>query len=387
VNAVATIVAKSHLPHARVLADSFHAHQPDVPVFALLADAPHDAPEPFELVELDALGDLDGMRFAYEKQELTYAATPYLIEHLLDRGFDRVVFLKQESLVLASLAPVFEALERDAAVLTPHLLEPAGADHELMILLAGVYNGGLVGVADRPAGRGLLAYWQDRVRRHCLLDPANGLHYEQRWLDLVPTLFEGVRVLRDPTINVGHWNLHERDVSVDVDGTVRVGGAPCRLFRFSGFDPDAGDALTRWIPGRTLADAGAAAPVFERFRAALLGAGWEEASRLPYAYDRFSNGVPIPALARELYRALGDDAAAFGDPFDATSPDGFYAWLNAPVDGGSVTRLWHAIFERRADVRDAYPDVLGADSQSFLAWTASSGLREHGIPSDFLVAA
>lgn len=58
------------------------------------------------------------------------------------------------------------------------------------------------------------------------------MHYEQRWLDLVPAYFDDVSVIRDPGANIGHWNLPER-LSDER-----------RLFRFSGLDPDRPDRVT-----------------------------------------------------------------------------------------------------------------------------------------------
>ena len=65
------------------------------------------------------------------------------------------------------------------------------------------------------------------------------MHFEQRWINLVPGLFDGVRVLRDPAANVGHWSFPERRVELDGDEQVKVDGSPSRLFRFSGYDPTA----------------------------------------------------------------------------------------------------------------------------------------------------
>jgi hypothetical protein len=97
----------------------------------------------------------------------------------------------------------------------------------------------------------------------------------------------------------------------------------------------------------------------------------------PYAYGRFLDGVPIPPIARAIYRELGPGAARFGDPFDRTARNGFGAWLGEPIDGTPITRLWHAVLDQREDVKDAFPDPFGADRESFLRWTAESGAREH----------
>jgi hypothetical protein len=382
--AAATIVAKPYLSHARVLARSFREHHPDIPFFALLADEPEGrfdpVDEPYELIAFDdlRLDDGAGYRFRYEQQPLSYAMTPHLIGHLLDRGFDRVVFIKQESLVLDRLDPVLTALETASVVLLPHLLEPATAAHELTILLAGVFNGGILGVSSIPDGRAFLRWWADRLRFHCVHDVPAGLHFEQRWLDLAPGRFAGVHVLRDPTVNVGHWNLGERCVRIR-DGRVMAGDEPCRLFRFSGYSPAAPHRVSAFVPDVALADVGDAATVFERFAAELMDAGWAQSAHWPYAHDRFPDGVPIPPIARAIYRELGPDAIRFGDPFAREAPAGFAAWLGEPVAGTAITRLWQAVLERREDLRSAFPEPFGADRDGFLRWTAQSGAREHVV--------
>lgn len=397
--AVGTIVAKNYFSFARVLANSFLSFHPHVPFFVLLADEEEGcftpATEPFRLLRLDdlAIPHLRRCRFHYSQQELTYAATPYLLHHLLEEGFSRVAFLKQESLVLGDLAPIFAWLDRRSIVLTPHLLAPltgqGGAARALNILLSGVYNVGFLGISDTSIARQFLLWWQERMFSQCRHAVGQGLHYEQRWLDLVPAYFADVQILRDPGFIVGHWNLPERDVRL-VNNAVLVNGQPCRFFRFSGFNPDQPQAVTRYSPRLTLANVGPATTLFQRYRSLLEAAGYYQTKAWPYAYGRFDNGVPIPDLARQLYRELGDAAESFGDPFQATPPHSYFRWLNEPSPDlpkgcQTVNRLWQAVYQRRPDVQRAFPDLFGADHRTFLDWTEQSGLKEHGIPAEFLV--
>lgn len=126
----ATIASKRCLALARVTADSFLQHNPGIPFCMLLADEEQGrfdlAQEAFRTLKLGQLRIEEPIqfRFQYTEMELSYACTPYLIDHLLGEGFDGVVFLKQETLVLDSLAPLFDSLERHSVLLTPHLLEP-----------------------------------------------------------------------------------------------------------------------------------------------------------------------------------------------------------------------------------------------------------------------
>ncbi len=191
------------------------------------------------------------------------------VEHamsLLDRGFARVLFIKQESLVVGRLTPVYELLAGAPIALTPHLLEPlrgAGAiARELNVLQSGIFNIGLLGVSERPEARRFLAWWSDRVQTHCRHDVPEGMHYEQRWVDLVPSYFPGARVIRDPAFNVGHWNLPERD------------GLEAALIRFSGFDPLTPAIVSRYTDRHAQLTL-RCAPLFERYARLLIEAGFE----------------------------------------------------------------------------------------------------------------
>ncbi|HEV8471606.1 MAG TPA: hypothetical protein VGR82_02420 [Methylomirabilota bacterium] len=326
--AVTTVFAKRHISLARVLAASLRRHHPDIPFFAVLADKIDGyfdpAAEPFQLVRLEELGipRLHRLRFHYSQQELTYAVTPSVLRHLLDRGFARAAFLKQESLVLGDLTPVLGLLDRRSIVLTPHLLGPPtgkdGIARELNILQSGVYNVGFLGVSATAAARAFLAWWEERLFAHCRRDVPGGMHFEQRWLDLVPVFFADVAIVRDPGFNVGHWNMPER-------------GAGASFVRFSGFDVERPQAVTRYSPRLSMDDIGPTAEIFRRYVTLLEAAAYHDSKSWPYAYDRFDNGAPVSAEARAMYRELGEAADRFGDPLVTDQPDSFFRWLADPA--------------------------------------------------------
>lgn len=393
--AVGTIVANNFLPFARVLARSFAEHHPTVPFFVVLADRPVESlsssDDGFETVLLEDLG-IPGLRqlcFGYTRQQVVIAAKPYLLRYLLDRGFATAIFLDADILVLDSLQPLLDHTAAGAIALTPHLVAPlAAADRrrrELNILLCGTYNGGFVGVTSRDPSRRFLDWWADRLRSHCRLDVAGGMHFDQRWLDLVPGMFENVAIVREPGCNVAYWNLPEREHLLKPDGT---GGAGCRFFHFSGFQPEHPQSVTRYSERLAMADVAAASPLFARYASLLAAAGYFECIDRPYTFGAFDNGVAIPDVARRIYHELGAQADRFGDPFRTSDAGSYFAWLNQPAEApcGSprtVTRLWREVYRSRADLQLAFPDVFAADNGAFLAWVAASGRREHDVAAAF----
>lgn len=333
---IATVAAKNHWSFARVLAQSLRRHHPDVPLFVLLSDDVDGCfdpeAEPFTVLDLAEVGIPDLLRacFRCDRMQLAVTSKLYLLSHLLERGFESVIFLDPDILVLGDLGELFALARQHPVVLTPHLLAPlSGAgnvERELNILQSGVYNGGLVGVSAGPTARAFLAWWRDRVCAHCRHDVAEGVYYDQRWLDLAPVFFRGLYTLRDPGYNVAYWNLPER--ALGMDGTsVTVNGRPCRFFHFSGFDPDAPNGVTCYRPRLTLAEIGPAAALFQQYRELVEAAGHHETKEWPYAYDHFDNRVVISPDARQAYWRLGTAAHRFGDPFETAPSDSFYQWL------------------------------------------------------------
>ena len=268
--AVTTIFAKNYLSYVRVLAQSLRRHHPDVPFVAFLIDDPagdfDPSREPFEIVILRNSGSSKR-----SIKQIAAAAKPTALRFLLDRGHKSAIFLDPDILVRDKLDPLFRIVEQHAVALTPHMLMPPGTPacipRELNILGSGTFNAGFVGVSDTPSARQFLTWWDDRVAAHCRYGVADGVYYDQRWLDLTPVFFEDVSVVRDPAYNVAHWNLPERDLMRS------------RFVHFSGFDPDRPDHVTRYTDRVSMASLGDGAALFAEYAALLRNAGYDETKR------------------------------------------------------------------------------------------------------------
>ncbi|HEY4900952.1 MAG TPA: glycosyltransferase family 4 protein [Terriglobales bacterium] len=335
-----TIIAKNYLPMARVLAESWNKFHPDAPFFVLLLDSPEGffCPdnEEFRTIQISelAIPNLHGFLFKYAILEASTAAKPYLLRYLFAAySIEKLLYLDPDIQLMGPLDDLSAALDESNILLTPHLTAPMPldgvrpTDHD--ILQAGTYNLGFLGLREGEASRSLLDWWCDKVYHECLVAFEKNLFVDQRWMDLVPGMFNGVRIWREPGYNIAYWNLHERQVSTRSE-IVTVNGRPAYFFHYSGFNPDEPRKISKHQTRfKKMSDIGDARHLYARYRQLLIKKGWNEAKKWKYDYNFFENGVPIPSAARRYYWSLGPAVEHLGNPF---------LWLNEVSDATAGDR-------------------------------------------------
>ena len=323
--AACTIIAKNYLPMARVLTESWHHFHPDCPMFVLMLDSPaafasleNEDFQPISLNQLD-IPNAYSLLFKYPLLELGTAVKPHFLAYLFQRYSPRkLLYLDADILILASLGKLMLALDEANVLLTPHLLAPTPDDSQhpddLDILQTGVYNLGFLGLTNSFESHRLLSWWSKKLYHYCIDDRPANIFVDQRWMDLVPTLYDGVQILRDPGYNVARWNLHERAVSAEKDG-FKVDGGPLYFFHFSGFNPDKPWIVSKHWFRYDMAGLGPARKLYLLYRDLVMQKGWNETRSWPYDHDFFANGMRISPSMRRRYWELGPDVSYLGDPF------------------------------------------------------------------------
>lgn len=388
--AAVTIISRNYLPQARVLAESFHQHEPNGTFYMLVVDRlPEgvDVGADVRLIDPDEL-DIPGfyeMCFKYGIVEFNTAVKPFLLSLLLSRyGEEEVAYFDPDIMIMRPLEELRDALANGTIVLTPHIMKPVPLDGERPseqdIMVSGVYNLGFIALRRSPEVEEFLEWWKERLEDGCRIDVERGLFTDQKWIDLVPPLFPSTTVLRDPTYNVAFWNLHERDISRRGE-TFLVNGQPAAFFHISGFDPRKPSLLSRHqtrtevIPGSALAD------LLQLYADALLANGYEESSGWSYGYENFADGTRVHPLLRQIYLNLEPkERRQFGDPFSTSGPESFLDWATRPRSGGKGLSLFlESLYRVRYDLPLTFPDVNGRDRQAFLRWARRWGSAEMGF--------
>lgn len=271
-----TICPKSHLHEALTTADSFLEHNKEID-FTILVTDQKDFTElqkfypliTFKSTHILDYEILDEMSKIYTELEFAYALTPFAIQHLLEKSYEQVLFLKLETLVLGDLNPLFIELNLKSAIVTPHLLFPdisvTNINQEIDVLMAGVFNGGIVGFRNTTEALEYLKWWGQKTKSQCFRDILNGLHFEQRWLDFVTSFIINLGVVRHAGVNVAHWNLRERKLKI-VNGILFAGEEKCLVFRFSGYDENNPAYLSRYKSDISEQNIGASGFTFDRYK-------------------------------------------------------------------------------------------------------------------------
>lgn len=343
---ICTIITKSYLAHARVLAKSIREHNPELPpLLVLLADRVDGffdpATEPFQMIQLEDLAEREVVRhmsFYYTPFEYCCALRGLLHEYILTHTRAHSwVFLDTDILVCNSLEPLFQALQNASVLLSPHLLQPSNAEpaspFETNLLRCGVFNAGMLGLSRCETVKQFIDWFKKRLMRWGFHD-FRSCFVDQLWLNLAPFYFSDVQVFQHPGCNVGYWNTNERFISVGPVGSFKSNGQPLLFFHFSGWDIDTPWKVSRHSTKDCSTEESAWFLLSHIYREMLLENSYYEVREWPYAFDHFENGDFITtAMRRAYYDEIYTTNASKESPFTCPRSFRFYQ--------SHIRRWWH----------------------------------------------
>lgn len=325
-----TSAACNYLPKVRMLIASIRRHHPHIRLVLALSDrlaVPEllKGEEWDEIMPIDSLGIPDWQRWAFTHDivELSTAIKPFVLSRLLDRpDCGGVLYFDPDMALFSPLDDLLAGFETHDILLTPHQNKPevgleAVIDNEICSLRHGVYNLGFIGVRPSSNGRNFARWWADRVYYFCRDEIPNGLFTDQRWIDLVPALFDGVKILRSSRYNVAPWNLTTREMSGSLEAGFSVDGQPLGFYHFTGFDSGAHHVMTE----KYSAANPAVNALVRWYEAETRGWQSDPLSMQPWAFGQFDDGQKINRSHRLIFRTRTDLQRRYSNPFAADCGD------------------------------------------------------------------
>ncbi len=386
-----TIVSKNYLPYARTLMESIRQHSPGSDLIVVICDKVNPSElenKVFDILPIDQLNiqDFDEFVFQYTILELNTAVKPFAFEHLFRKfEYSKVTYFDPDIRIYGSLQGLLNYLENYQIVITPHLTGPLNdgkRPYESDILKAGTYNLGFIALSEGQDSRHLLTWWSGHLRKECIVDIANGIFVDQKWIDLVPGMYDSVKIIREPGWNVAYWNLLHRKITKE-KAVFLVNNSPLIFFHFSGIK--AKEKIFSIHQNRYQYDSlpTAIRELVDDYIEHLENNDSDQISSSAYTYGSFDDGTPVPDVMRYAFRRNVEEHMG------AFSLAHIQPWvieiLNKPENIGGVyfpfiTRLSKEIYSLRHDLQVAFPDLSGVDGIAYGEWFSGSAHKEYGLP-------
>lgn len=336
----------------------------------------------FNLLSLDNIDipEKKKMLFRYTILELNTAIKPFVFKTFFEKlGYDRVIYMDPDIYVYDEMKDVDALLDEGAEIiLTPHFTglwpEDDKLPNEVSIMQAGVYNLGFLALAKGQNSMKMLDWWGKKLERQCIVSVETGIFVDQKWMDLVPGLFNNVSILRNEGYNVAYWNLSHRTASKKGE-KYYFNDTPLIFFHYSGLNPKQNDTISKHQNRFTFHNIGVAKELFDHYSAVILSNGYEKYHKYEYAFNRFENGNMISDLYRSLYNSCPWLEKECGEnPF--VSEVVFYKNREK-----LVPIMLESVWNKRPDVQKAYPNI---NSQDYINWFVSACEREYKLPASYI---
>lgn len=202
----------SHLYKTYALADSIAPFGGVLHV--LLIDGSPDntteIPQNIHFFSLKNLTDEIGKKIISKyknKDKLRWALKPVFLTFLL-RKYSKVIYVDNDIFFFNDFSFLFEKLEKKAVLLTPHFYEANTQKNQNWLeanFRVGLYNAGFIGVNSKAIP--FLNWWANCCLYNIKKAYWRGLFDDQKYLDLVPVLFDDVEIIKHRGCNLAGWNF------------------------------------------------------------------------------------------------------------------------------------------------------------------------------------
>lgn len=245
---------------------------------------------------LNIEGSPDSKRLSYSKIK------PLVLKNLIEEGWQSVIFLDPDTLVMSSLDETINLVLNNSLTLTPHIInlveENSIENFDKILLNSGMYNAGFIGLSQSTETIEFLRWWESRTLERGILFPNSGLHFDQRWLDLAPGFFKKICILRDPGLNVGYFNLPKRRIEVE-KGEYFINDSKLKLIHFSGFYPEMLPSSNIYSPQVLISNFGPLENIFRLHAEKLLTLGWNSRGAISKIQHPVKFYSPILSIAKK----------------------------------------------------------------------------------------
>jgi len=148
---------------------------------------------------------------------------PILLNKLLKDGYQSAIYVDSDIYFYNDYTFLFESLKTYNLLLSPHWRcsnPQIDIANFKLNFLDGIYNGGFIGAS--KGSEKTLNYWAELCLFNCEVNRNEGFYVDQRYLDILPTRFEGVTHITHKGCNVANWNQEDCKRTLQINGNVLI---------------------------------------------------------------------------------------------------------------------------------------------------------------------
>ncbi len=220
--AVCTISTQSHLFKSYALLESVRKYS-NADLFCLVTDT--DEHPDMSFIHHSGTAALNSERaekikrkYSNNPDKLRWALKPVYLKHLLENGYDKVIYADNDIFFYSSPDLLFEKLETSAFLLTPHFYKAFPQKEQNWLeanFRVGLYNAGFIGAGKDSVK--LLDWWADCCIYNIRKAYWRGLFDDQKYLDLIPVMFDKVEIIKHRGCNFAGWNCDEATLEIKAE--------------------------------------------------------------------------------------------------------------------------------------------------------------------------
>jgi hypothetical protein len=219
VKAVCTISSVSHVYKAAAMLTSCKAQHNDLLLFILLVDGEGMKEQlkkefaQFKFLSANDFVEADARRI-FQKYDtapdaLRWSLKPVLLKKLItDFNIDKALYCDNDIYFFNPFHFLFEGLDKSDILLFPHWrlsdprIDPPWFETNFK---DGIFNGGSIAVNSKAIK--FLDWWAACCLYRCEVNFSEGFYVDQKYLDIVPVLFENSSIIRHKGCNMAYWNI------------------------------------------------------------------------------------------------------------------------------------------------------------------------------------
>lgn len=257
-----TTSTSSHLFKSYALKDSLLQFGFELKIF--LVDSSLESDETKASIEKDVISvsvihsewiDKITKKYRHQSDALRWGLKPAIGLYLLENGYDEIIYLDNDIYFYNSPAFLLKKLQQSDFLLTPHFYKDSPEKEQNWLeanYRIGLYNAGFVG-ANKNA-KSILEWWVGCCLYEIKISYWRGLYYDQKYLDLVPILFDNVEIIKHRGCNFAGWNcdevtLDKKDHQLTINGydLIFIHFTPLSVERFSKSESTVYDAFEKYL--------------------------------------------------------------------------------------------------------------------------------------------